>query len=252
MEFIIILLLALPGIGYLLQRGGITSLRETELIIPTLPVESIRSLLISFSRAHSWSLLHEDFSDEQYIFVFRSGQWGQTKDGVQMITISFFPTSKETRCFVRSESLFGQFYDFGINQKNNESVAFFLSEETKQDIDQLPKENEVPFLSPRPLVYPRYFIILISILVIIIGSRMIYQMTRKIVPGRVEITFKSYVSEEINQNLLTQFGAINCVHINPKIINAFECEVPVGEEHNVVKKASENPAVELSEPKFAN
>lgn len=250
MELLIIFLISLPGILYFLDRFNFGKSKETELLIPNLSVDVIRSLLIEFSRAHSWALLHEDYDSERYIFVFQSGQWARNKDGVQRINITFFPGEREMRCFIRSESKFTQLFDFGMNQKNIEGVSFFLSEETKQDLSQIKLNNTASFLTPQPLVYPKYFVVLVSLLILIIGAKAIYSLTRVIVPGRVQITFYDFVSEEISHTLLLEFGAINCINYDKTNINAFECEVPIREEKSVADKARNNPTVQFAAPKY--
>lgn len=250
MEAIIILLLLLPLAGYILQNVGIGKTKTTELLLPVISPEMIRSALIDFTRSHSWSLLVEEPTSERLLYVFKAGQFGFSKDGAQIITVTFFPTDKEVKCFIKSESLLGQFYDFDVNQKNIESLAFFLSETTKHS--EIPESTTYTpiFLHSKPTVNVKYWVFLVTLLILIIGSRALYTISREVVPGTVEITFQSYVTDDIAQKLMIEFGAINCRSIDKIKTYVYECDAPVGEEEKVAATARSNAVVSTASPKY--
>lgn len=250
MESIILLLLLLPLVGYVLQLAGFGKSKTTELLLPVISPEIIRSSLIDYTRSHSWSLLLEEPTSERLLYIFKAGQFGFSKEGAQKITITFFPTDKEIKCFIRSESLLGQFYDFDINQKNIESLSFFLSETTKHPEIRETTTYTPIFLHSKPSVNIKYWIFLIFVLVIIIGSKTLYKMSRRIVPGTVLISFQPYILDEIAQPLMLDFGAINCRSIDKLKLYIYECDTPVGEEEKIAATARTNPVVESAQPKY--
>lgn len=250
MEAIIVMLLVLPLFGYILQIGGVGKTKTTELLLPVISPEVIRTSLIDYTRSHNWSLMLEEPTSERLLYVFKAGQFGFSKDGVQKVTITFFPTEKEIKCFIRSESLLGQFFDFNVNQKNMESLSFFLSETTKHpEVSETSTYSSI-FLPSRRSVSDKYWIFLVIMLILIIGSKSLYKISRQIVPGAVEITFQSYVTDDVAQKLMADFGAINCRSVDTLKPYIYECDAPIGEEEKVAVAASKNAVVKSAEPKY--
>lgn len=237
----------MPLLGYILQLFHIGKVRETEILLPLISAEAIRSSLIDFTRSHNWTLLNEEPTTERLLYVFRSGQFGFSKEGVQKITVSFFPSSREIKCFIKSESLLGQFYDFGINQKNIESLSFFLNETVKNsDVHQQNAYSPI-FFTPKPTVNIMYLLLLLCVLLLIIGSKAIFRLSRTVEPGKVIISFRQYVSDENVQKLMVEFGVINCVNIDKLKPKLFECDTPIGQEDDVAKTARSSPVVESAD-----
>lgn len=252
MELIILFLLVLPIIGYILQLASVGKSKETEVLLPVISPEIIRASLIDYTRSHNWSLLVEEPTTERLLYVFRSGQFGFSKEGVQKVTVSFFPSEKEIKCFIKSESLLGQFYDFNVNQKNIESLSFFLAETIKHPDVQERTAFTPTFFPPHQIVNVKYWVFLLCMLLLLIGSRAVYNMSRQKVPGKVIITFHSYISEEIATKMLMEFGAIDCVSLDKIKIKSYECNTPIDSEEKVADTARSNAVVQSAEPKYKN
>lgn len=252
METIIIILLIIPIVGYLLQMFKVGAFKETEILLPVASAEIIRSSLVDYSRSHNWSLLLEEPTSERLLYVFKAGQFGFSREGSQKITVSFFPTEKETKCFIRSESLLGQFYDFHVNQKNNESLSFYLSETLKHPDVHESTEFTPTFFPSHSTVSIKYWLFLLCSLMLIIGIKTLYSLSRTYEPGKVVISFQPYVTDEIAQKLMIDFGAINCVNTTKVKVKVYECDTPIGEENKVASTARSNPVVNAAQPKYTN
>ncbi len=250
MELLIIFLMILPGIGYLLEKFGIGKSYQKELLLPIISADEVRSYLFDFTRTHQWSLLYEELTNEKILYVFQAGQWGNSRYGSQKVTISFFPSDQEIRCFIQSSSLFGQIYDFGANQNNVESLSLYFTEISKENADERALHKSGSFIIRQLPIDPKYWIVLFTLLLFVIGVKFIYTKSREVVPGRVQITFQKYVSVDIATKLLTDFGGLNCFTYDPKNLNAYECEVPIGDEETIANKAHENPVVQIAQPKY--
>lgn len=250
METLIIFLMLLPGIGYVLQKFGIGKAYQKELLLPILSAEEIRSYLFDFTRTHKWSLLYEELTNEKILYVFQAGQFGNSRFGAQKVTISFFPSDTEIRCFIQSTSLFGQFYDFGANQNNVESLALYFTEVSKENADERALHKSGSFIISQFPIDPRYWIVLFILLLFVISVKFVYQRSREIIPGKVMITFQRYVTVDVANKLLTDFGGLNCVTYDTQNPSAYECDVPIGDEESIANTAQHNPVVQYAQPKF--
>lgn len=252
METLIILLLIVPVIGYLLQIFKVGVSKETEVLLPVASAEIIRASLVDYTRSHNWSLLLEEPTSERLLYVFKSGQFGFSREGSQKITATFFPSEKEMRCFIKSESLLGQFYDFNVNQRNIESLSFYLTETLKHPEIQQASEFRPTFFTPHSTVNMKYWLFLLISLLLIIGIKTMYSLSRTYEPGKVVISFQPYVTDEIADKLMRDFGAINCVNTTKVKLKVYECDTPIGEEKKVADTARTSAVVSSAQPKYTN
>jgi hypothetical protein len=252
METIIILLLLIPVVGYILQMMNIGKWKETEVLLPVNSAEIIRSSLVDYTRSHNWSLLLEEPTSERLLYVFKAGQFGFSREGSQKITVTFFPSEKEMRCFIKSESLLGQFYDFNVNQRNIESLSFYLTETLKHPDAPHTNEFTPTFFTSHATVNMKYWLFLLCTLLLIIGIKTLYSLSRTYEPGKVVISFQPYVTDEIADKLMRDFGAINCVNTTKVKFKVYECDTPIGEEKKIAASARTNAVVKSAEPKYTN
>lgn len=247
---ILILLFLAPLFGFVLGLIGVGSRYESEVLLPGLRLEQVKSLLIFYSRNNTWPLLHQEISEEKALFVFQAHRWGNNKSGIQEITVTFFPDDTGLKGFIRSRSLLGQFVDFGINQKNVEELSFFLSDASKQEyILKQPELSKAGFLPRNVPIDWRYFGILAGLIAMYFLITVTMRLSKVVVPGYIEVRFRQKTAQEGALQWMHESGGINCKSQEDDPLH-YICEVPVTQEWDVADKIGSNYAVQYSQPVF--
>lgn len=248
MEFLTVLFILAPVIGYVMQQYGMGVLRQAESLLPEMNLVQARTLLLYFSNNAKWPLILERVEDGKATYIFQVGQWGLSMYGAQRVGVILEQQPNGVSVTMESLSLMGQLYDFGKNQKNLDELTVFLTgASTNPPLLEKYLTYQGNFLPKTYVMNLKYFYIIFVLIAFIVASYYSsYRDKQSAIAGNVIITFRPGYSDEDMYRWLNDAGAGSCENRPPENLLRFMCAVPVGAEDDVISAAKRNFAVETA------